>query len=146
MKVINVRLADPDARTVILWERNVAHPSGEVFLAGPGVFEVALTHSVEARLRKGTLVVVTDEEDPKIEESPDSVTTPLAFLDAESAYKNLTDLPGLGKKSAEALGEAGIYEVADLAAIDDSDHVEQIVIDSGLSYDKLLGWIDEAGA
>jgi hypothetical protein len=53
-----IRISDPGDSTVALWERHPAHPDGEVFLAGPGEFEVAMTPAVEARLRNGRLVLV----------------------------------------------------------------------------------------
>lgn len=56
--MIRVRLADPQSNQVALWERHPDHPAGEVFLAGDGIFEVAATPAVEARLRKGRLVLV----------------------------------------------------------------------------------------
>ncbi len=56
MKTIRVRLADPGGGQVALWERHPDHPGGEVFLAGNGVFDVALTPAVESRLKSGKLV------------------------------------------------------------------------------------------
>lgn len=55
---IHVQVADPAGRIVALWERHPDHPGGEIWLAGAGEFEVALTPAVEARLRNGTLVQV----------------------------------------------------------------------------------------
>lgn len=58
MDTITVRVADPDSNTVALWERHPAHPGGEVWLSGPGEFEVALTPAVDTRLRRGLLLAV----------------------------------------------------------------------------------------
>lgn len=57
---VRVRVGDPVSSVVALWERHPEHPGGEVFLAGGGVFEVALTPAVEARLRDGRLVAAED--------------------------------------------------------------------------------------
>ena len=44
---------DPDGVQVAFWERNPAHPGGEVYVAGDGVVEVAETPLViEALERK----------------------------------------------------------------------------------------------
>ena len=64
-----VRISDPGDATVALWERHPAHPDGEVFLAGPGEFEVAMTPAVEARLRNGRLVLVEPAIAPVAEEA-----------------------------------------------------------------------------
>ncbi len=60
MMTVRVRVGDPGGSVVALWERHPEHPGGEVFLAGGGVFEVALTPAVEARLRDGRLVAAGD--------------------------------------------------------------------------------------
>lgn len=71
MMTVRVRVGEPGGRAtgvavVALWERHPDHPGGEVFLAGEGEFEVALTPAVEARLRDGRLIVVdhVDHVDP----------------------------------------------------------------------------------
>lgn len=58
MDIVTVRVARPEASQVVLWERHPGHPTGEVFLAGAGSFEVGLTPAVKARLRDGRLVAV----------------------------------------------------------------------------------------
>lgn len=63
MMTVRVRVGESGSRAtgvavVALWERHPEHPGGEVFLAGGGVFEVALTPAVEARLRDGRLILV----------------------------------------------------------------------------------------
>lgn len=65
MMTVRVRVGDPGSgatgvAVVALWERHPEHPGGEVFLAGGGVFDVALTPAVEARLRDGRLVAAED--------------------------------------------------------------------------------------
>lgn len=62
--LILVRSADPER--VGLWERNLAHPGGEVFVAGDDVVEVALTAEVQGRLNSGVLVLV-ERPEPAIE-------------------------------------------------------------------------------
>jgi|CXWK01.1.fsa_nt_gi hypothetical protein len=57
MDIVTVRVARPEASQVVLWERHPGHPTGEVFLAGAGSFEVGLTPAVKARLQDGRLVV-----------------------------------------------------------------------------------------
>ena len=63
---VRVRVGEPGGWVVALWERHPEHPGGEVFLAGGGEFEVALTPAVAARLRDGRLVAVdrVDTVDP----------------------------------------------------------------------------------
>lgn len=43
---------------VALWERHDDHPSGEVFIKGTAVFEVAQTQRVTNALKDGVLVEV----------------------------------------------------------------------------------------
>lgn len=58
---IRVRAADPTSRRIALWERDDAHPGGEVMVGSDRVVEVAVTTEVARRLAKGTLVRVTGE-------------------------------------------------------------------------------------
>ncbi len=71
MDVIRVRVAEPDSGRVVLWERHPAHPTGEVWLAGAGEYDVAATPAVVARLRDGRLVQV----DPAAAPAPEPVST-----------------------------------------------------------------------
>lgn len=83
--MMRVRVAEAASGRVALWERHPDHPGGEVFLAGAGVFEVAATPAVEARLRKGVLVAVEEaavappakraEPEPKSEPEPEPVAS-----------------------------------------------------------------------
>jgi hypothetical protein len=58
MTIILVRAATLDSR-VALWERDPAHPGGEVQVVGDGqAIAVALTPAVAAQLRDGRLVAV----------------------------------------------------------------------------------------
>lgn len=41
---------------VALWERDDAHPEGEVFIAGPAPVECARTGAVMAAMREGKIV------------------------------------------------------------------------------------------
>ena len=68
MDVIRVRVAEPERPVVALWERHPAHPGGEVWLTGAGVFDVAATPAVTARLRDGRLVLVDPAAAPTPEE------------------------------------------------------------------------------
>lgn len=43
---------------VALWEREPSHPGGEIFVAGAGVVEVAMTPAVARGLQQGRLVEV----------------------------------------------------------------------------------------
>jgi hypothetical protein len=68
---MRVRSNLPQGR-VALWERDPAHPGGEVFIAGPGEFEVGQTERVRAYLKQGRLARVEDpgEAEPKPEPEP----------------------------------------------------------------------------
>ena len=59
-KLITVKAVGQPDKTV-LWEKNKAHPGGEVFLSTGDVAQVAKTPAVEERLRKGTLVKVSGQ-------------------------------------------------------------------------------------
>lgn len=76
MMTVRVRVGDPGGSVVALWERHPEHPGGEVFLAGGGVFEVALTPAVEARLRDGRLVAAEAEVAAAVERA--AVAEPVA--------------------------------------------------------------------
>ena len=71
-ELILVKAANPER--VALWERDASHPDGEVFVAGEGVFEVALTPDVQKKLDKGMLLRVEPEapaeEAPATDEAP----------------------------------------------------------------------------
>lgn len=56
MELITVKAAQTGR--VALWERNPAHPGGEVFVAGDLVVQVALTPEVQTRLNNGLLLLV----------------------------------------------------------------------------------------
>jgi len=60
-EVVYLQSARAD-RTVVLWERNPAHPGGEVLLAGESIVRGASTLQVCERLSSGTARVVTKEE------------------------------------------------------------------------------------
>lgn len=85
--MIRVRIADAESRRVALWERHREHPGGEVFLAGPGEFEVASTPAVESRLRDGFLVLV----EPAIAPPPEKATG--AAADPHEAKKSAAPAP-----------------------------------------------------
>jgi transglutaminase-like putative cysteine protease len=80
MDIIRVRVAQPEASRVTLWERHPAHPGGEIWLAGAGEFDVAATPAVLARLRSGQLVTVetvaAPPEPPATGERPDPEDDP----------------------------------------------------------------------
>lgn len=71
-ELILVKAANPER--VALWERHADHPDSEVYVAGEGVFEVALTPDVQKKLDKGVLLRVEPEapaeETPATEETP----------------------------------------------------------------------------
>jgi len=56
--MIKVKVKAKNPETVALWERNPAHPNGEVYITGDKVFEVAKTDAVVSRLKSGLLVEV----------------------------------------------------------------------------------------
>jgi hypothetical protein len=43
---------------IALWDKNKAHPNGEVFVAGPAIVEVAMTLAVFKAIKDGKIVVV----------------------------------------------------------------------------------------
>ena len=103
--MIQVRIAQPDGNQVALWERHPAHPDGEVFLVGPGTFDVAETPAVEARLRNGLLVKV------------EAATVPDPAAKAEKAKPEAADVepgkaesapPARQKKPAPARNKGGL--------------------------------------
>lgn len=47
-----------DKNKIALWERDPAHPNGEVLITGAQTFEVGDTPAIRAALRLGTLVEV----------------------------------------------------------------------------------------
>lgn len=49
---------------IALWEKNPAHPSGEVFVAGDIVATVALTDEVKIRLRNEFIVATNEAPTP----------------------------------------------------------------------------------
>lgn len=68
---IRVQSGNPDSKRIALWERDDAHPGGEVMVGGDRVVEVAVTTEVARRLAKGTLVRVTSEDASQLGESSD---------------------------------------------------------------------------
>lgn len=59
--IIKVK-ATNDTERVALWDRDAAHPNGEVFISGDGsVVEVANTAAVRAAIKSGALVEVQPE-------------------------------------------------------------------------------------
>jgi len=65
-RTIHVRAKDPTSKRVALWERDPAHPGGEVMVGGSKVVEVALTTEVTRRLANQVLEEVA---------APDSTLT-----------------------------------------------------------------------
>ncbi len=58
MEIVTVRSTASDGR-VVVWEKNPAHPNGEVFVVGDQKEKrVALTSAVLAELSKGRLEIV----------------------------------------------------------------------------------------
>ena len=95
---------------VALWEKNEAHPNGEVFLSTGQTGQVALTPAVQERLRKGTLVKVSQkaaEEDSDTEEEEGE--------EEETNDEEGADKPELGA-SVTMLTDAGSGPVANVVA------------------------------
>ena len=91
---------------VALWERHPAHPGGEVFLFGDGVFEVALTPAVEARLRSGVLELVEEAAAaPAGDRGHSALVKPVAAKDGPAG-----DTPDQGPVSASNAGPAPVVD------------------------------------
>lgn len=61
----NLAPEPPDnADAVALWERNEAHPDGEIYISGPQPVQVALTARVAEGLNEGRLVEVNEDGAP----------------------------------------------------------------------------------
>lgn len=107
---------------VALWERDPRHPDGEVYLAGAGTAEVALTGRVQRYLKDGRLVRVdTYDEEPAGEEAPpagDQEDAGEQATSGEGEKFSLEDVNGIGPATAAALRAAGIETLAQLAAAD----------------------------
>lgn len=64
MKCISVQATARNGR-VVLWEKNAAHPHGEIYVVGDGQsFEVAETAAVKRLLGEGVLVAVSAGHSP----------------------------------------------------------------------------------
>jgi hypothetical protein len=55
-----------DPKRVALYERNAAHPGGEVYVAGSGGFEVGMTQEVRNRIRSRELIEIDQAEAEKL--------------------------------------------------------------------------------
>jgi predicted flap endonuclease-1-like 5' DNA nuclease len=108
---------------VALFERNPAHPGGEVFVAGDDVAEVALTPAVVEALRRGRLVKV---------DGP----TPAG----DEAVPALEDVEGVGPATADKLREAGYETVSAVAAAVPNELAEAI----GVTADKARQFVEGA--
>lgn len=108
-KLITVK-AVGKPNTAVLWEKNKAHPGGEVFLSTGHTAQVALTPAVQDRLRKGTLVKVSqkaaeDDSDTEEEEGEEE----------EANEEEGADKPELGA-SVTMLTDAGSGPAANVVA------------------------------
>jgi len=105
MSYVTVR-GTPGTVRVVLWERDPAHPGGEVFIAGEAPVSAGLTEAVLIRIRDGRLDVVEGEEVGPAEDAP---VSPVA--------ESWTEL------------DAGGYpvKVTGAAKADPVDHVAEIV-------------------
>jgi hypothetical protein len=73
--IIKVKATNTDGQ-VALWDKDAAHPTGEVFISGDGsVVEVANTSAVRAAIKAGALVEVEPEavKAPVKQEAPPTV-------------------------------------------------------------------------
>ena len=93
MDTITVKSALPDGKAAF-WERHPAHPGGEVLVKSGETYKVAATLAAKRAIGEGRIVKVGDA--PKKDK--------------------LTDIDGIGPKTAEALKDAGINSVSELAA------------------------------
>lgn len=108
--IIKVKATNTDGR-VALWNRDAAHPNGEVFISGDGaVVEVANTAAVRAAIKAGALVEVQPEAAKAPEVKPEPVMVvqqepaqnrPISEQMVGTAYATNTD-----NKSAERVKPA----------------------------------------
>lgn len=96
-----------DDRKVILWEKDAAHPRGEVMIANDGkVHEVAETAAVKRLIGEGRLVTATTQETPvsreqtpptqtrkATEEEADPGTLRVGLTDAEAKTATVEQKP-----------------------------------------------------
>lgn len=83
-ELITVKAVNQDGR-VCLWEANIAHPNGEIFISGDGkAHKVALTTAVQQRLSNGALVEV---KAPKVVETVAEVVESVAEAVKPAARK-----------------------------------------------------------
>lgn len=111
MSHFSVRSTSNDSR-VVLWERNEAHPGGEVFVAGPQPVLAGMTRRVQALLQEGRLELVEPEAEadsvPGEEEAVNDVPPlvdpsspqPTTVLTAE-----IPDNVGINTGSSSSAGE-----------------------------------------
>lgn len=63
-----------DPKRVALYERDAAHPGGEVYVAGSGAFEVGMTQEVRNRIRSRELVEIDQAEADKLNKTLEEQT------------------------------------------------------------------------
>lgn len=120
---MKVKITDKtEPRRAILWERHPSHPGGEIFLVGgrEGVYEVGETAEIKRLIKAGILATVAAKK-----------PTP----------PKITDVSGIGPKTAEKLAGAGINNPLDLAAAEDLEAVAEA---AGVSFDQAAEWRDAA--
>lgn len=118
-KTIHVRAAGSDNK-VVLWEKDDAHPNGEVVVANDGkMHKVGETAAVKRLMAAGTLV--------NTQTTPTSQQTPPTQTQGGAPKPPLTPPPGplaglgLTAEQENALTEAGFADRARLGAASDDD-------------------------
>lgn len=120
--IVTVRGTGSDNK-VVLWERNKAHPNGEVFLSNDGkARQVALTPAIKTRLREGRLEEADAETETATSEasqpstgngqegnSAPKVEAPWVGFDKQSVDEVLKELEG---SDEETRGKVLAYERA----------------------------------
>jgi hypothetical protein len=107
--MVTVRAKRRDNR-VAFWERNAAHPRGEIFISGNGKeAQVARTAAVEEALADGRLVLV--------QATPVTQQTPPTKTQGDSPFTGL----GLTPEQEKALVDAGYADRKALADATDDD-------------------------
>lgn len=126
MSTIKITITDKAAAgRNILWERDPTHPSGEVYLVGgrKGEHEVGNTAAIRRKIGEGYLELVEEKSGEPLE---------------------LTNVAGIGPKTAEKLAGQGLTTIAQLAELDEAA-IESFAGFAGVSVEKFTEFVTAAG-
>lgn len=115
-----------------LYEKNPAHPNGEVFVNGDNVVKVAQTPAVTTAIARGRIVSVDVVEQ----------------VDEEDTGTDWTQVRGIGNRSALRIAHLGFKTIEDLKAAynEDPEGTAQKILDlPGLSADNVNAILVFAG-